>query len=88
MDAAIDHGAELKGDKALSNFRSAVSKDPRFESIMREGKYYWWFAGRPLPPGWNETAGPDLLAGPAASSVNSNQEGGGSHAAAPNLASP
>ena len=41
---------------------------------MRNGKYYWWFKGKPVPPDWNETAGPDLLAGPAGSSVHSNQE--------------
>jgi hypothetical protein len=74
MLAAIKKGAEMKGERPLANFRSAVSKDDRFESIMRNGKYYWWFKGEPLPPGWNETADPDLLDESAASSVNSNQK--------------
>lgn len=81
MMAAIAKGAEMKGDRPLANFRSAVSKDERFESIMSGGKYFWWWKGQPTPPGWNETAGPDLLAGPAASSVHSSQEGGDAHAA-------
>jgi len=84
MEAAIEKGADVGGANPINNFRSALSKDPRFEAVKRNGMYFWWFAGEPLPLRFQdqhkETADPDLLAESAASS-SSSQEGGESHAA-------
>lgn len=79
LEAAIEHGAIIGGDKPLANFRSTVSKDPRFYSLMRNNMYFWWLRDVPLPPKWNEATDPDLLDGSVASSVHSNKEGGDGH---------
>lgn len=84
MEAAEAKGARFSGKDALANFRSAISKDTRFYSFSRNNMYFWWFTGEALPPGWNETADPDLLAGSAASSAHSSQKGGEAHAATTN----
>lgn len=81
MNGAEAKGAKLNGAK-LPNFRSTISKDARFESVTRDGKYFWWFKGEPLPPSWNETADPDLLAESAGSSMHSSREGGEANATA------
>ena len=81
MEAAIKAGAGVGGNNPINNFRSVLSRDNRFESIMREGLYFWWLKDTALPSGWNEATGPDLLDGPVASSVHSSQEGGESHEA-------
>jgi hypothetical protein len=52
MEAAIAKGAAINGANPLANFRSTVSKDARFRSVMRNGMYFWWFSNEPLPPGW------------------------------------
>ena len=79
LEEAIKHGAIIGGDKPLANFRSTISKDPRFVSVMRNGMYFWWFKDEALPSGWNEAVGPDLLDGPTASGAHSSQGGGGGH---------
>jgi hypothetical protein len=81
LKAVIAKGIEFRGDDPLPSFRSAMSKDARFTSQMRNGMHFWWFTGETLPSNWNEAEGADLLAHPSASSVHSNQEGGGGHAA-------
>jgi hypothetical protein len=81
MERAGMRGAQIGGKNPLSNFRSVISKDPRFKSLVRNNLYFWWFAGENPPSGWNETPGRDLLDGPGVSSVHSNQEGGGRLAA-------
>ena len=80
LEAAIRHGAIIGGNKKLTNFRSTVSKDVRFYSLMRNGMYFWWLNELPLPPEWSEATDPDLLAGSVASSAHSTQEGGDGHA--------
>lgn len=66
-------GVEFGGADPLANFRSTMSRDDRFVSLRRDKSYFWWFAGKPTPPEWNEP-GADLLAGTPGSSVSSNQE--------------
>lgn len=83
LEAAVDSGAEVGGENPLANFRSTVSKDPRFVTIKRDGQYFWWLAHVALPPDWNEPVDPDLLMeASTGSSVSSNQEGGEGHAPA------
>ena len=77
MDEAAEHGAEIGGNDPLNNFRSTVSKDPRFRSLRRNNLYFWWLADSPIPDSFNELAGPDLLTEPASSSAD--QEGGDGH---------
>jgi hypothetical protein len=79
LEAAVAKGASLSGN-ALANFRSAVSKDDRFRSIMRNGMYFWWFTASPVPQKWKEATDPDLLDQSVASEF-SGQEGGENHAA-------
>lgn len=79
MEAAEEHGAEVGGTDPLNNFRSAVSKDPRFLPLRREGKHFWWLAGEPVPPSKNEAATPDWIEEAAASSLRSSEEGGDGH---------
>jgi hypothetical protein len=81
LSAIIDRGIVFRGGDPLPSFRSAMSKDTQFSSFIKSGTYFWWFKDEPLPSGWNEAEGADLLAHPSASSVHSNQEGGGGHAA-------
>jgi hypothetical protein len=80
MEAARAEGATIGGNDPLANFRSSLSKDDRLASIMRNGMYFWWIKGEPLPSDWNEP-GADLLANTPGSSMHSNQEGGDGHAA-------
>jgi hypothetical protein len=77
LAAVIDEGVEINGTDKLSNFRSNISRDKRFRSIMSNGGYFWWITSSPIPRGWDETAGQDLWSEPAVSSDN--QEGGDGH---------
>lgn len=80
MEAATVEGAAIGGSDPLANFRSALSKDTRFRSIMRKGQYFWWFADAALPSKWNDPEPDDfesLMA--SGSSFSSNQEGGDGH---------
>ncbi len=75
-------GGVVGGADPVANFRSNLSRDQRFQSIMRNNMYFWWFTGEDTPPGWAyEAAATDLLSSATASSDHSGQEGGGSHAA-------
>jgi hypothetical protein len=78
MDFAVEKGATAGGANPLMNFRSALSKDPRFYSFKHKGEFLWWLHDVDLPEGFNEAAG-DLLNGAASS--DSNQEGGDGDAA-------
>lgn len=81
MAAALEKGAKIEGEKPLANFRSTVSKDPRFRSINRNNMYFWWFSQVPVPSKWNEASNLPLENGSDASSSNLSQEGDDSHAA-------
>lgn len=76
MEAAKDIGADIGGSDPLNNFRSSVSREGSFRSVKKDGASYWWLKDEPLPPEWNEPAGPNLLDDPASSSVSSSQKGG------------
>ena len=80
MEKVIARGIEISGANPLANFRSTLSRDSRFKSIMKDGGYFWWLASSPVPRSWKEAEGPDLLDQPSASNSN-NQEGGDTHAA-------
>jgi hypothetical protein len=82
LNGAIEKGAEIGGADPVSNFRSSISKDKRFRSVTRNGKYFWWLVDVPMPPATNETGEPDLLDGSPDSSVPSSQEGGEGNAPA------
>ena len=56
MAAAKAKGAQIGGENPVNNFRSTLSKDERFRSVQRDDKFFWWFEGKPLPPGKNEPA--------------------------------
>lgn len=77
LEKVMDKGVEFRGDDPLPSFRSAMSKDARYEPITRNNMYFWWFKGEALPSGWNET-GADLLGTTPASSTY-NQKGGDGH---------
>ncbi|MGS1015591.1 hypothetical protein [Allosphingosinicella humi] len=79
LESAVAHGASLRGN-VLANFRSAISKDKRFRSIMRNNMYFWWFTASPVPQNWKEATDPDLL-NQSVAPVSIGQEGGESHAA-------
>lgn len=75
LEKTVEEGGIIGGADPVANFRSNLSRDPRFESIMRNSMYFWWFTGEDLPAGWaNEAAANDLLSTAAASSRNSSQE--------------
>ena len=80
LASVIDEGVEINGTDKLSNFRSNISRDKRFRSIMSNGGYFWWITSSPVPRGWDETAGQDLWSEPAVSSES--KEGGDGHAPA------
>jgi hypothetical protein len=79
LERVISKGIVFKGNDPLPSFRSALSKDDKLHSVMRNGMYFWWFKDKPLPSGWDETAGPDLLGASAVSYVSNSEEGGGGH---------
>ena len=80
-EATLAEGGAIGGADPIANFRSNLSRDPRFKSVMRNGMYFWWFTDEVLPLGWaNEAAANDLLSTAAAPSMHSSQEGGGDHA--------
>lgn len=83
LDAVLSMGVEVRGGDPLANFRSTLSRDPRFKSIMHNGGYFWWLADVALPEGWDEAEADDLVArlASASGSIHSSQEGGGGHAA-------
>lgn len=81
LEAALEKGATIGGENPLANFRSTLSKDPRFYSFKRNNMYFWWVNTVSLPEDWREAPDPDLLTGPDASFPDSNQEGGDGHAA-------
>lgn len=83
LDAVLSMGVEVRGQDPLANFRSTLSRDPRFKSIMHKGGYFWWLADVALPEGWGEAEADDLVArlASASGSDHSSQEGGGGHAA-------
>jgi hypothetical protein len=74
-------GIILSGSSSQINFTSSLSKSGKFESVRRNGRYYWWFKDEPLPVDWQEA--PDLLSkeGSGASDVGY-QEGGEANATA------
>lgn len=80
LQKTIAAGAEINGGNPLANFRSTVSKDKRFKSVVFNGRYYWWLAATPVPSKFKEATDPDLLASVA--SVGANKEGGEAHATA------
>jgi hypothetical protein len=83
MDESIRNGAVIHGEKPLNNFRSSLSRDDRFVSVMKDGNYFWWLTAQPLPKHWNEaTEGKDPT---AASLPFLHQEGGGSDATTNNM---
>ena len=73
-------GVTIRGEDPLANFRSSLSRDARFKSIMRQGLYFWWLADVELPEGWKEAVDPDLP-GLSTASDSNNQGGGEGHAA-------
>ncbi|MBW4331669.1 hypothetical protein KY084_12395 [Stakelama sp. CBK3Z-3] len=77
MEAATNEGATIGGSDPLANFRSTISKDHRFRSIMQNNMYFWWFADKDLPPKWYDPEPDDFdsLYG-SGSSESSGQEGG------------
>lgn len=81
LERVIAKGVVFRGEDPLPSFRSAMSKDARLESVVRNNMYFWWFEGEALPLGWNATAGDDLLSHPAVASVPSSLEGGDGRAA-------
>lgn len=74
MAALPARGVTVGGADPVVNFTSSMSKSGKFQSVRRNGKYYWWFKDEPLPEDWQEA--PDLLKqdGPDAS-VAVSQEG-------------
>ncbi|TCP71278.1 MULTISPECIES: hypothetical protein [unclassified Sphingomonas] len=74
MEEVQAKGAEIGGTDPLNNFRSTVSKDPRFRTSKRNNMYFWWLTDQPLPPQWNEPTDPDLLTASVGSSSHSDQE--------------
>jgi len=74
MQEVQNKGAEIGGTDPLNNFRSTVSKDARFRTCKRNNMYFWWLAGQPFPPQWNEPTDPDLLTASVGSSLHSDQE--------------
>ena len=81
MEKAIANGAEIGGNNPIGNFRSTLSKDPRFRSISRNNMYFWWFVATPVPRNWNEAPDLPLDNGSDASVSHASQEGGDGHAA-------
>jgi hypothetical protein len=80
MQQVIERGVEINGADPLANFRSTLSRDDRFKSIMKDGGYFWWMVDSPVPRSWKEAESPDLLDQPSASNSTS-QEGGDADAA-------
>lgn len=80
LEQSIEQGIDIKGDDPLPNFRSMVSRNPRFRNFVRNNMYFWWFSDADLPESWKEATDPDLP-GLSAASDSYNQEGGDSHAA-------
>lgn len=80
MDKVIERGVKISGADPLPNFRSTLSRDNRFTSIMKDGGYYWWLTASPVPVSWKEAESRDLLNQPSASE-SSSQKGGDGHAA-------
>lgn len=80
MEKVIGYGVQISGEDPLANFRSTLSRDNRFKSIMREGAYYWWLTSSPVPINWKEAEGLDFQVEPSASD-SSSQNGGDGHAA-------
>jgi hypothetical protein len=80
LEAALQDGASVKGDDPLANFRSTVSRDQRFYSLMRNNMYFWWLKSVDLPEGFmpepEETS--DLLG----SGSSASEKGGDGHAPA------
>lgn len=83
MEAAIKNGAHIGGTKPLISFRSTLSKDSRFYSLMRNNMYFWWLTDRDLPEGWNKALDQSGKTDTSASFFD-DQEGGGDHAAKTN----
>ena len=80
LEFVTANGIVIRGADPLANFRSSLSRDARFKSIMRQGLYFWWLTGVELPEGWEEATDPSLPSLSAASNSNG-QEGGDVHAA-------
>jgi|SRR5947209_15547991 len=82
MEKAVEEGLEIGGASPINNFRSTLSKDPRFRSVARGNMYFWWFATSPLPSKWLGNETPDLpLENGSGASDHSSQKGGDGHAA-------
>jgi hypothetical protein len=81
LDAVLTQDVEIRGENPLANFRSTLSRDPRFKSVMRNGGYFWWLNGVALPDKWGEAEADDLVARLASAPVSSSQEGGDGHVA-------
>lgn len=80
LEQSIERGIVIKGDDPLPNFRSMVSRNPRFHNFVRNNMYFWWFSDVELPEGWKEAVDPDLP-GLSTASDSNDQEGGDGHAA-------
>ena len=83
MAALPSKGVTIGGENPTVNFTSSMSKSGKFESHRRDGKYYWWFKGEPLPIEWLNNEAPDLpLHERSDASGVGNQEGGEANATA------
>lgn len=81
LEKTLEKGVVIGGNNPLANFRSTLSKDPRFRAINRNNMYFWWFADRPTPTRWNEA--PDLLERETGATQElTNEKGGGTNATA------
>lgn len=81
LDAVTARGVEVRGEDPLANFRSTLSRDDRFKSIMRNGGYYWWFADADMPESWKEAETDDFAGLLVSAPISTSQEGGDGHAA-------
>lgn len=79
LASALEKGAVIGGSDPLANFRSTLSKDSRFVSIMRNSMYFWWFSQEPVPAGWASGAELDLGEEPAPA-VGTSERGGEANA--------
>lgn len=75
LEACIADGMIISGEDPLSNFRSTMSRDPRFTNFQHGGTYFWWLADQPLPDKWRAEAG--MLDLQTASARQADEEGGG-----------
>ena len=80
LEKSLEQGIGIKGEDPLPNFRSMVSRNPRFRNFVQNNMYFWWLDGVELPGSWKEATDPSLP-GLSAASDSIDQGGGGGHAA-------